>query len=203
MNADARGDHILLVDDDLLILGTLAKGLRDAGYRVSEAGDCAAALDIAAHGKPDLALLDIRMPDMPGVNLAELLAAEHGVPFMFLSAYDDAETIERATRVGALGYLVKPQYAHQLVPSIEAALARAAQIRALKNTGDQLSHALESSRETSMAVGILMERLGVDRHQAFDVLRVHARSQRRRVHEVSADIVNALETLNKVKPGRA
>jgi response regulator NasT len=202
MTGTRSSDHILIVDDDRLILETLAKGLRDSGYRVSEASDCATALLLAANSKPDLALLDVRMPDMPGVNLAERLAAEHGVPFMFLSAYDDAETIERATRVGALGYLVKPLYAPQLVPSIEAALARAAQIRALKNTGDQLSHALESGRETSMAVGILMERLGLDRNQAFEALRAHARSQRRRVHEVSNDIVSALETLNKLQPDR-
>lgn len=192
----------MIVDDDRLVLETLAKGLRDAGYQVSEAGDCASALKLVAQEKPDLALLDVRLPDNTGVDLGERLAADHGVPFMFLSAYDDAETIERATQAGALGYLVKPLCAPQLVPSIEAALARAAQIRALKTTGDQLSHALESGRETSMAVGILMERLGIDRRQAFEKLRTHARSQRRRVHEVSSDIVNALETLNKVHSDR-
>ncbi|MDB5864607.1 MAG: response regulator [Betaproteobacteria bacterium] len=202
MTGAREREHILVVDDDRLVLEMLAEGLRNAGYHVSEAGDCASALAAVALDKPDLALLDVRLPDMPGVNLAERLAADHDVPFMFLSAYDDAETIQHATRVGALGYLVKPLYAPQLVPSIEAALARAAQIRALKTTGDQLSHALESGRETNMAVGILMERLGVDRIAAFEALRVSARSQRRRVHEVSADVVTALETLNKLNVNR-
>jgi response regulator NasT len=202
MSATRPGGHLLIVDDDRLVLETLAKGLRDAGYQVSEAGDCASALEAVAKEKPDLALLDVRLPDNTGVDLAKRLAADHGVPFMFLSAYDDAETIERAAQAGALGYLVKPLYAPQLVPPIEAALARAAQIRALKTTGDQLSHALESGRETSVAVGILMERLGIDRQKAFETLRAHARSQRRRVHDVSSDIVNALETLNKVQSDR-
>jgi response regulator NasT len=194
--------HILIVDDDRLVLATLGRGLRDAGYRVSEASDSAAALALVAREKPDLALLDVRMPDMPGVKLAERLAAEHGVPFMFLSAYGDPDIIQRATELGALGYLVKPLDVPQIIPSIEAALARGAQIRSLTDTGEQLSHALESGRETSMAVGILMERRGLGRDEAFEALRSHARSQRRRVHEVAAEIVDAIEAVNKASRAR-
>lgn len=193
--------HILIVDDDRLVLATLGRGLRDAGYRVSEASESAAALAFVAREKPDLALLDVRMPDMSGVRLAERLAAEHALPFMFLSAYGDPDIIQRATELGALGYLVKPLDVPQIIPSIEAALARSAQIRSLTDTGEQLTHALESGRETSMAIGILMERRGFARDEAFEALRSHARAQRRRVHEVAAEIVEAVEALNKV--GRA
>ena len=201
MNPLDASVHVLIVDDDRLMRTNLSRGLREAGYRVSEAHDSSAALDVAAREKPDLALLDVRLPDMPGVRLAQRLAAEHDVPFMFLSAYRDRETIERATELGALGYLVKPLDAAQITPSIEAALARASQIRALKHTGEQLTHALESGRETSMAIGILMERRRLDRDEAFETLRAYARSQRRRLRDVAAEIVGAVEALNK--PGRS
>ena len=139
MSGTAAGAHILIVDDDRLVLATLGHGLRDAGYRVSEAAEGAAALALVSREKPDLALLDVRMPDISGVKLAERLAAEHGVPFMFLSAYGDPDIIQRATELGALGYLVKPLDVPQIIPSIEAALARSAQIRSLTDTGEQLS----------------------------------------------------------------
>jgi response regulator NasT len=201
MNGTDAGAHILIVDDDRLVLATLGHGLRDAGYRVSEAAEGAAALALVSRDKPDLALLDVRMPDISGVKLAERLAAEHAVPFMFLSAYGDPDIIQRATELGALGYLVKPLDVPQIIPSIEAALARSAQIRSLTDTGEQLSQALESGRETSMAIGILMERRALDRDEAFQALRSYARSQRRRIHEVAAEIVDAVEKVNKA--GRA
>jgi response regulator NasT len=195
------GTHILIVDDDRLILSTLAEGLRKGGYRVSEAGDAAAARELAGRDKPDLALLDVRIPGGSGIELAQDLASEHCVPFIFLSAYDDPAIIEKATELGALGYLVKPLDVPQIIPSIEAALARSAQIRSLTDTGEQLSQALESGRETSMAIGILMERRALDRDEAFQALRSYARSQRRRIHEVAAEIVDAVEKVNKA--GRA
>ena len=198
MSGTGESARILIVDDDRLVLATLGKGLRDAGYAVSEASDSAAALEqIAAH-RPDLAILDIRMPDMLGTRLAERLAAEHAVPFMFLSAYGDPELIERASEIGALGYLVKPLDVPQIIPSIEAALARARQIQTLKNTGEQLSHALESGRETSIAVGIMMERTGLDRQQAFSALRAHARAERRRVEQIALELVEATEKANRI-----
>ena len=197
MSGIDAGAHILIVDDDRLVLATLGHGLRDAGYRVTEAAEGTTALTLVAREKPDLALLDVRMPDISGVKLAERLKAEHSVPFMFLSAYGDPDIIQRATELGALGYLVKPLDVPQIIPSIEAALARGAQIRTLTDTGEQLHHALESGRETSMAIGILMERRGFDRDEAFEALRSHARSQRRRIHEVAAELVDAVETVNK------
>jgi response regulator NasT len=197
MNGIDAGAHILIVDDDRLVLATLGHGLRNAGYRVTEAAEGTTALSLVAREKPDLALLDVRMPDISGVKLAERLSAEFDVPFMFLSAYGDPDIIQRATELGALGYLVKPLDVPQIIPSIEAALARGAQIRTLTDTGEQLHHALESGRETSMAIGILMERKGMDRDEAFAALRSYARSQRRRIHEVAAELVEALETVNK------
>ena len=99
--------HILVVDDDRLILATLAKGLRQADYGVSEANSGEDALRLASAVKPDLALLDMRMPGMSGIELAQRLTSDE-IPFIFLSAYGDAEIVKQAAEHGALGYLVKP-----------------------------------------------------------------------------------------------
>ena len=200
MNAPASGKaHILIVDDDRLVLATLSSGLRDSGYRVSEASNGQDAFNIAEKNRPDLALLDMRMPKMDGIELGRLLRQHTGVPFLYLSAYGQGDIVKQAAEHGALGYLVKPLDIQQIVPSIEAALARAAEILQLRKKEAQLSTALEAGRETSIAVGVLMERRRVDRTEAFEALRDHARSQRRKVSEVAEDVINAVETINHLR----
>jgi AmiR/NasT family two-component response regulator len=193
--------HILIVDDDRLVLSSIARGLRKAGYDVSEAHDVASARQVVATSKIALAMLDVRMPETSGVKFAQELASQH-VPFLFLSAYDDEDVIREATKLGALAYLVKPLDVAQILPSIEAALARAEQIRSLEQTGAQLGHALESGREISVAVGILMERLRVTHDSALDILRANARSQRRRMHEVAIAMIEAIDTINRLDSHR-
>lgn len=188
--------HILLVDDDRLILATLGNGLRRAEYSVSEANSGEEALRLAEERKPDLALLDMRMPGMSGIELAQRLTGM-GIPFIFLSAYSDEPLVKNAAERGALGYLVKPLDVPQIIPSIEAALGRAREIRELRETEEQLSSALEADRETSVAVGILMERRGLDRQEAFETLRTSARAQRRKLKDLAAEIVKAAEVINQ------
>jgi AmiR/NasT family two-component response regulator len=192
--------HLLIMDDDRLVLATLGKGLRQSGYRITDASSGEEALRLAGQLRPDLALLDMRMPGISGIAVAEQLASVHGIPFMFLSAYGDQDIVEQATRCGALGYLVKPLDVPQIIPSVEAALARAREIHSLRETQAQLNVALESGRETSMAVGILMERSGLDRKEAFEVLRAYARSRRTRLGDTAAEVVNAVETVNRLRP---
>jgi response regulator NasT len=191
--------HILVVDDDRLVLAALSEGLRAAGYRVTGAVSGEDALAIAARDAPDLALLDVRMPGMDGIELGRRLRAVAGIPFLYLSAYGDPEIVRQATEEGALGYLVKPLDIQQIVPSLEAALSRAREIRKLRETEAQLGSALAGSREISMAVGLLMIRDRISREQAFDVLRGNARSQRRSVGEVARELLGAAENLYKVR----
>jgi len=189
--------HILVVDDDRLVLAALSEGLRGAGYRVNGASSGEDALGIAGRDAPDLALLDVRMPGMSGIELGRKLR-ERGIPFLFLSAYGDQEIVRQAAEEGALGYLVKPLDIQQIVPSIEAALSRAAEIRKLRETEAQLNVALAGSREISMVVGLLMQRDRLDRARAFELLRSHARSQRRPVAEVAGELLSSAEKLNKI-----
>ncbi|WP_085316788.1 response regulator [Derxia lacustris] len=121
--------HILVVDDDRLVLATLVNGLTDAGFHVTETDNGDDAILLAREVDPDIALLDMRMNGLSGMDVARYLKAHTGVPFMFLSAFGDPEIVSEATALGALGYLVKPLEIKQIVPAIRAALGRAAEQR--------------------------------------------------------------------------
>lgn len=148
---------------------------------------------------PDIAVLDVRMPGLSGLDLARELNESLQTPFLFLTAYSEADVVVKAAEHGALGYLVKPVDIPQLVPAIEAALARAADLRRLRDTERQLQTALNENREVSMAVGLLMERRLLNRQQAFEALRSAARTQRRKIGEVAEEILSAAELLNVSK----
>jgi response regulator NasT len=197
---------ILLVDDDTMLLDFLSSVLRHAGHDTLHASSGAEALQRVAeqdaqqasgHAGPiALALLDINMPGMSGLDLARRLRDHTEVPFMFLSSVDDAETARQAASHGAVGYLVKPVDAQRLLAALESALARADEIRQLRRTEANLNAALAAGRETSLAVGLLMARFQTDRNTAFEVLRDHARSSRRKINEVAEQMVAAEELLN-------
>lgn len=191
------GERILIVDDERLVLATLAEGLRQAGYDVEEAASGEEALRLLEANLPDLAILDMYMPGMRGVDVARWLRLHSDAPFIFLSAYSDADAVEQAIAEGALGYLVKPLDVPQIVPSIEAALARAREFRKLNDAHNHLNTALSQSRDTSVAVGLAMERYGVGEQQAFELLRSAARNHRRKLADVAKDLVSAAETLNR------
>ena len=191
---------VLIVDDDALLREYLAEVLQHAGHDTLGAGTAAEALRTIEERGDGIALvlLDIEMPGMSGLALARLLREETTIPFMFLSASDDAETARAAADAGAVGYLVKPVDGAQLLPAFEAALARGDDIRRLRRSEESLTSALAAGRETSIAVGVLMARFHIDRHQAFDVLRDEARSQRRKMGEVAEQILAAEETLGSL-----
>lgn len=193
---------LLLVDDDRLILTTLAEGLRAANFAVLEASSGEAALRLAQEcdPDPDLAICDVRMPGMSGLELAPRLRDQVGVPFIFLSAYGDEEAVALATGHGALGYLVKPMDVSDMLPTIRTALVRAAEIRKLRHTEAQLNLALSGSRDASMAIGILMERYRMDRTAAYELLRDYTRSSRKKLTVVAAELLDAVERGNLIKP---
>jgi response regulator NasT len=188
--------HLLLVDDDRLVLATLALGLQQAGYSVTTAESAEEVEAFLASGeRPDLAILDIRMPGADGLHLAQRLQELDHVPFMMLSAYSDPPMIDEATRHGALGYLVKPLDIVQLVPSIEAALSRANELQSLRETRQRLQAALDAERDISVAVGITMMQHRLKRREAFELLRKTARSRRSKLADVAAEVIQAGETL--------
>jgi len=190
--------RILIADDDRLVRVTVATGLRQAGYEVIEAADGEDAVRLARSEKPALAMLDLRMPRLSGLEAAARLRSETDVPFIVLSAYDDTKAVREAVDAGALGYLVKPIDVRQMLPTIEAALDRAAEIRELRTSQSQLNTALEQGRETSVAVGIMMARHQLEEREAFELLRGHARRSRRKLADVAAELVRGVNTVNEL-----
>ncbi|MDD5177121.1 MAG: response regulator [Sterolibacterium sp.] len=176
-------EKILVADDDRVVLFTLCEGLRDAGFEVVEARDGLQALALCQNEAPAMALLDIRMPGLDGLELARRLRDETTVPFLFFSAYGDEALVQRAVEMGALGYLIKPLHVRAILPMIRTALARSRDINGLQS-------ALTSNRTIATAVGLLMHAEELDQMAAFERLRLEARSQRRKLEELALSMVN-------------
>ena len=119
----ANKGTILVVDDNRLVLATLTDGLTQAGYRVVDADNGDDAILLAREHRPDLALLDIRMEGKSGFDVAQYLRTQLRMPFIFLSAFSDEETVSQVEALGAIAYLVKPLDIRRIVPAIEAAFA--------------------------------------------------------------------------------
>jgi response regulator NasT len=181
---------LLLVDDDRLVLATLTRGLEAAGFVVVAAESVTDAEDLLAGGtRPDLAIVDVMMPERSGLELAQRLHELDHIPFILLTATADAHVVEQATQDGALGYVVKPVDVPQLVPTIETALARATNLQNLRMTQRQLQAALDADRDINVAIGIVMVKSQLGRSAAFDQLRKTARARRLRLSALASELI--------------
>jgi len=186
---------VLIADDNQEDLHVISVGLRAAGFETFEASDGEQAERLALEHRPDLTILDLRMPLKDGFEVAACLR-EAELPFISLTAYGDEDMVQRATDAGSLAYLVKPLDVDQLVPAVQSALSRADDMRQLKESMEQMDKALSQSREISMVVGILMERCNLTAIQAFDAMRDEARSQRRKIADIAKEYFAAAENLH-------
>lgn len=198
----ARPVRLLLVDDDAVSSLLLAEGLRGIGFDVVLAASGTEALEAVEQSEFDLAVLDIDMPGMDGLETARQLHARRPVPYLFLSGREEIDLVRLAAQQGALGYLLKPLKPQQLVLAVEAAMIRGREIADLREGQTRLGASLALEQKTRMAVGVLMERERLDRKQAMELLRSRARSQRRRIGDVAGDILDAVETLNGLSQRR-
>jgi response regulator NasT len=196
-----RKKRILLVDDDRLVLATLRQGLADRGYEVDGFDNGPEALESYRKTPPDLVVLDVRMPGKGGPETARAMLQCAHRPILMLSAYDDRAAVKEAVALGAAGYLVKPIEVNQLIPSIEATLARFAETNALLQNSANLREGMEQNRAISTAVGIVMERAGLSQDQAFERLRQLARKQQRALRDVARDLVEAVSSINAIANG--
>ena len=197
LNELTRPTHFLLVDDDRLVLKTLTLGLQQNGYRISNAESCEEAeIFLASGDRPDLVILDIRMPGHSGLHLAERLKQLDHIPFVIFSAYSDQAMIDQSSQLGALAYLVKPMDIAKLIPSLVAAMARANELHDLRVTRQQLQAALDAERNINVAVGITMMQYHVKRSEAFDKLRNAARLRRCKLVDLANDIVQAGDAMS-------
>jgi len=161
---------ILVVDDNRLVLATLTDGLSQAGYRVIDADNGDDAILLAREHKPDLALLDIRMEGKSGFDVAQYLRTQCRMPFMFLSAFSDEETVAQVEALGAVAYLVKPLDIRQIVPAVEAAFAHLEAGRS--EAGAEPPQRASASNVLlpagiAVAAGVLMHRHSLKRDEAL------------------------------------
>jgi response regulator NasT len=191
--------RILLVDDDRLVLSTLTMGLEKAGFAVLRAASGEEAVQICLQQRPDLIVMDIRMPGISGLEAIRRIHVSSEAPVIYLSAYDDDEIVRQSIEQGGMGYLVKPVEIHQLVPEIRVVLARTADLSQLKATEKQLNQALAAERHTSIAIGIMMERRKLSSDEAYELLRAQARPNRRKLAEVAREIVASTEVSPRKK----
>lgn len=187
---------VLIVDDDPVVLSALALGLSSMGYQVDKAASGEEAVYKCLQHNPTIAVLDVNMPGISGIEAARQIRETSGVPVMFLSAYDEQELVDQAVAEGGLGYLVKPIRINQLIPAIHAALARAEELGKLESTRQDLTHALEGDRTINVAMGILMERHHLLKDAAFEALRQRARTTGRKIGEVAMEVVDAADLLS-------
>jgi response regulator NasT len=193
---------LMVVDDDRLVLATLVAGLKQSGFDVIEADNGDDAILLARKHKPRLAILDMRMQGKSGMDVARYLAANTDTGFMFLSAFGDSDIVEEATRMGALGYLVKPLDVRQIVPAVRAALSRANERQGVAVPAPEPAPAAapaSTERSEYIAAGILMERLRIDYDRAIAALRLQAEAESKGVGELASTMVDAANRLNSIR----
>lgn len=188
---------ILLVDDDRLILATMAAGLVHAGYSVNttESVDEAETW-LENNPRPDIAIIDINMPERSGLELPERLNKLDHIPFIFLTARSEPDINIQANALGAMAYLVKPIDSQQLIPAIQTALSRAQDFKLMKSQQQQLQTALDGDRSVSIAIGIIMDQYRINYDDANAMLRNNARSKRLKLIDLAISIINSRENLN-------
>jgi response regulator NasT len=188
--------RILIAEDNDLVSLTLEEQLKGLGYDViGIARSGAEAVQLAGRLKPDLIMMDIRMPEMEGTEAAARIRDASPVPIIMLTAYADKETIKKAEAAGALAYLVKPVNENELPPAINIALARFKEIQSLRTQVVELEDSLEARKLIERAKGILMQRLGLNERDAYERLRQRARDKRAKMKDIAQAIIEAEELL--------
>jgi len=188
--------RVLIADDESVIRMDLRETLEEAGYEVvGEAADGASALEMARRERPDVAILDIKMPRMDGIQAAETIARERICPVLILTAHDQPALVSRAAEAGVMAYLGKPFQERDLLAALEVARARYDQMLALEAEVGELEEALETRKLVDRAKGLLMKRERMTEPEAFRAMQKAAMNQRKSMKEIAEAIVVAFGTL--------
>jgi two-component system, response regulator PdtaR len=164
--------RILIAEDETIIRLDLRALLESAGFEVcAEAKDGLEAVELARSEQPDLAVLDVKMPRLDGIEAARRILDERPIPIVMLTAYGQDELVSRAVEAGVFGYLVKPFRENDLLPAIKTARARHEELAALREEAESLAEALAARKSIERAKGLLMEKEGLTEQEAFERLR--------------------------------
>jgi AmiR/NasT family two-component response regulator len=192
--AYTRDIRILVAEDETIIRLDLRQLLERAGFDVcAEAKDGLEAVELARSEQPDLAVLDVKMPRLDGIEAARRILDERPIPIVMLTAYGQEELVSRAVEAGVFGYLVKPFREQDLLPAIRTARARYEELTALREQADSLAEALASRKTIERAKGLLMEREGLTEQEAFARLRKASQVSGRPMNVVAEAVVATFE----------
>jgi two-component system, response regulator PdtaR len=186
---------VIIADDESLIRMDLREMLTNLGYLVvGDVGDGRSAVNLARELKPDLVIMDIKMPDLDGIEAAKILTEEHIAPVVLLTAYSQKELVDRAKEAGVVGYMVKPFRESDLTPAIEVAMARFEEFEALSKEVKDLQVAFETRKLVDRAKGILMDTQGLSEAEAFRKIQKMSMNIRKPMKEVAEAIILAHQT---------
>jgi AmiR/NasT family two-component response regulator len=190
---EAIARRVLIAEDEALIRLDLKEMLEEEGYDVvGEAGDGETAVSLAEQLRPDLVILDVKMPVMDGIAAAERIAGARIAPVVILTAFSQRDLVERARAAGAMAYLVKPFQKKDLLPTIEMAASRFAEIVALESEVHDLADRLETRKLVERAKGILMEKQGMTEPEAFRWIQRTAMDRRTSMKMVASAVLEGL-----------
>ncbi len=187
--------RVVVAEDEALIRLDLVEMLTEAGYEVvGQAGDGEAAIEITEKEKPDLVVMDVKMPKLDGISAAERIANQRIAPVVILTAFSQRDLVERARDAGAMAYLTKPFTIEDLMPAIELAVSRFQEIKQLDAEVTDLQEQLKARKIIDKAKGLLMSKLNLTEPQAFKWMQKTAMDKRRTMVEVSNLIIEEYST---------
>ena len=196
--------RVVIAEDEALIRLDLAEMLDEAGYEVvAQAGDGEEAVALTMEHRPDLVVMDVKMPRLDGIAAAAQIARDRIAPVVMLTAFSQRELVERARESGAMAYLVKPFTITDLVPAIEMAMSRFAEITSLEGEVEDLTERLAARKAVERAKSTLQEALGLTEPEAFGWIQRTAMDLRLTMHEVARQVIEKGPALGKRREGRS
>lgn len=192
--------RVVVAEDEALIRMDIVETLRDNGFDVvGEAGDGERAIELATELRPDVVVMDVKMPKLDGISAAERLSRDNIAPVVLLTAFSQKELVEQAAKAGALAYVVKPFTPSDLLPAIEIALSRHAQIKTLEDEISDLSERFETRKIVDIAKGILNEKMGLTEPEAFRWIQKASMDRRLTMKDVAVTIIDQLGAVPEAK----
>ncbi len=190
-NSESAAKRVLVAEDETLIRLDIVDILTAAGYEVvGEAADGQEAIDLALELEPDLCVLDVKMPKVEGITAAEEILKEVSCAIVMLTAYSQKELVQRAAEVGATAYVTKPFGPNDLIPAVEIALSRQAQIEALEADVADLSERFETRKRVDRAKGLLITKMDMTEPEAFRWIQKTSMDRRLSMREVADAVID-------------
>ncbi|WP_129657810.1 ANTAR domain-containing response regulator [Rothia halotolerans] len=187
---EAPRRRVVVAEDEALIRLDIVEILKDRGFEVvAEAANGEEAVAMAKEHEPDVVLMDVKMPKMDGISAAEIIANERIAPVVLLTAFSQKELVDRATEAGAMAYVVKPFTENDLIPSIEVAMSRYEQIKALESEVTDLKEQFETRKLVERAKSLLISKMGLSEPEAFRWIQKTSMDRRLSMREVADTIV--------------